>query len=88
MSAVAARRPGKTTLHCPNDDWNFDPRYTEGVCPICGWGPGKQAPPTWVVRVESLPWDYIALGVFAIVLVVVAVMVGVAANINILPQGA
>jgi hypothetical protein len=24
---------------CPNDRWTFTPRYTEGVCPLCGWKP-------------------------------------------------
>jgi hypothetical protein len=86
MSVIAAR-PSKTTLHCPNDNWDFDPRYTEGVCPICGWGPGRRPQPAWVVRVETLPWDYIALGVFALLLLVVGVLVGTSANINILPQG-
>jgi hypothetical protein len=87
VSAIAAGR-GKTTLHCPTDDWDFDPRYTDGACPICGWGPGKKPDPAWVARLEALPWDYIALAVFAIVLVVVAVIVGIAGNINILPTGA
>ncbi len=87
MSVMAART-GKTTLHCPNDDWDFDPRYTDGVCPICGWGPGKRPTAAWLARVEALPWDYITLAIFAVVLIVVGVLVGMAANVNILPQGA
>ena len=87
MSLSAVRR-AKTTLHCPGDDWDFDPRYTEGVCPICGWGPGKPAEEAWLVQLRALPWDYIALAVFAIVLVIVGVIVGIAGNVNILPQGA
>jgi hypothetical protein len=86
MSAVAARTR-KTTLHCPNDDWDFDPRYTDGVCPICGWGPGKAPAPAWLARVQALPWDYILLTVFAILLIAVGVWVGLAGNINLLPQG-
>jgi hypothetical protein len=87
MSVIAAR-PGKTTLHCPNDNWDFDPRYTDGACPICGWGPGKKPTPPWLVRAETLPWDYFALAVFAVVLIVVGILVGVAGGVNILPQGA
>jgi hypothetical protein len=40
-----------------------------------------------VVRVETLPWDYIALAAFALLLLVVGVLVGTSANINLLPQG-
>ena len=24
---------------CPVDDWSFAPKYTNGVCPLCGYKP-------------------------------------------------
>ena len=27
------------TLTCPNDKWSFTPKYTDGVCPLCGYKP-------------------------------------------------
>ena len=27
------------TARCPIDEWTFTPRYTDGVCPLCGWQP-------------------------------------------------
>jgi len=41
-----------------------------------------------VYKRQALPWDYITLAIFALVLIVVGVLVGMAANVNILPQGA
>ena len=26
-------------VHCEFDDWDFSPRFTDGVCPLCGWEP-------------------------------------------------
>ncbi len=91
MSTATAPAPTtpsttKRTLHCAVDDWDFDPRYTDGVCPICGWGPGPKPLSSFEVMVRRVPWDYVLLAFLAIVLVVIGVMVGRAANVNILPS--
>ena len=81
-----ATGPGK--VHCDLDNWDFDPRYTDGACPICGWvppGPTK-AKPIWEERFERVPWDYVLLVVLAVVLLVLAFMVGRAAHVNLLPK--
>ena len=56
---------GEITAHCPVDEWDFAPRYTDGVCPICGWrppGPRVQLP--LAARVD---WFWPALVALAIV---------------------
>lgn len=77
------------TAHCELDDWEFDPRYTDGACPICGWqAEGVLKPkPDWLVQLEALPWDLISLGVLGAVLLVLAVIVAINGHISILPPG-
>lgn len=58
------RRP--TRAQCERDDWTFDPRYTKGKCPICGWEPqGVPTAPRWLALVNRADWDMI--GLFALV---------------------
>jgi hypothetical protein len=85
MSAVASAAKPKT-LHCVNDDWDFDPRYTDGVCPICGWGPGPRPPTQIEALLRKIPWDFVFLVVLAVVLVIIGVLVGRAAGVNLLPS--
>jgi hypothetical protein len=89
MSAVAEARQAPRKIHCDLDDWDFDPQYTGGACPICGWAPeGALKPkPAWQVRLEALPWDLIFLVVLAVVLIVLGVIVGINAKISLLPKG-
>jgi hypothetical protein len=75
--------------HCDLDDWDFDPRYTEGVCPICGWQPEGAAAtprPQWLAWTEKVQWDIVGLMVLAVVLLVMAVLVGRAAGITLTPK--
>jgi hypothetical protein len=86
--SLAVQRPIPTSrsVHCELDNWDFDPRYTAGVCPICGWQPGAglvAAEPTWITRLRSTEWDVISLIVLAIVLLVMAFFVGRAAGFHI-----
>ena len=49
-------------VRCEADDWSFDPRYTQGRCPICGWAPdGAPNAPLWLGLVNRLDWDMIGL---------------------------
>jgi hypothetical protein len=72
-------------LHCDLDDWDFDPRYTDGACPICGWRPDYEAVPrpAWLETLDRVPWDYVSLGVVFCVLAALGVIVGLAAHINL-----
>lgn len=61
---VPARR--QVRVKCEADDWYFDPRYTQGACPICGWQPeGAPAAPAWLRLVNRVDWDMV--GLFALV---------------------
>lgn len=89
MAIAALRRGPAPRLHCPEDDWDFDPRYTDWACPICGWRPDEAAipeTPAWQRELARVPWDLVGLGVLFLVLLVLAVLVGMAAKINILPS--
>ena len=55
----AAKRFGRSktdstaTLTCPNDNWTFTPKYTDGVCPLCGWKPSDlEFSPPFAARVD------------------------------------
>ena len=73
--------------HCDLDNWDFDPTLTDGVCPICGWRPPVKmpAPSALAAAASRVPWDLVFLGVLAVVLLVLAVIVGLAAHVNLLP---
>ncbi|MHB8507738.1 MAG: hypothetical protein ACYDGR_03715 [Candidatus Dormibacteria bacterium] len=74
------------TAHCELDDWDFDPRYTAGVCPICGWRPGAgvvAAEPVWLWQLRNSEWDVVVLMVLAFVLLVMGVYVARAAGIHL-----
>lgn len=68
--------------YCTNDDWVFDPRYTHGVCPICGWAPeGAPSAPRWLALVNRFDWDMVGLFLLADALVLLALIVVHAAGI-------
>lgn len=68
--------------YCTNDDWVFDPRYTQGRCPICGWAPdGAPAAPRWLALVNRFDWDMIGLFFLADLLVLLGLVVAHAAGI-------
>lgn len=63
-------------VHCETDDWSFDPRYTQGRCPICGWAPeGAAAAPRWLALVNRVDWDVVGLFFLADLLVLLALIV-------------
>jgi len=76
----APPRPG--LAFCEADQWSFDPRYTQGRCPICGWQPaGAAAAPAWLALANRLDWDMIGLFVFADVLILLGLVVANAAGL-------
>ena len=67
--------------HCELDNWSFDPRYTEGRCPICGWTPpGAPSAPAWLVAARKFEWEITGLVLLLIVLVILGVVVARAAG--------
>ena len=50
---VPASREHVEKVTCPNDNWTFAPKYTEGVCPLCGWKPeGVEYSAPFAARVD------------------------------------
>ena len=76
------RSPRPKRFHCEADDWTFDPRYTQGRCPICGWAPeGAPSAPGWLAIVNRFDWDMVGLFVLADVLVLLGLIVAHATGI-------
>jgi hypothetical protein len=83
---IARRRliPGRPAAraYCELDKWAFDPRYTQGRCPICGWVPdGARAYPAWMALARRVDWDLLALFLFADLLVLLGLVVARAAGL-------
>lgn len=79
--APALRASGR--VHCDLDDWDFDPRYTEGSCPICGWRPPEGTvaeQPRWLTALDRVQWDFVGLIVLAVALLLLGFLVGSAAS--------
>lgn len=82
MSTVAwhaarmRKKPPTTRAFCEVDGWSFDPRYTEGKCPICGWiAPGAPDAPLWLTLARRFEWEVGGL----LVLLAVLAVIGLAA---------
>jgi hypothetical protein len=68
--------------YCEADRWSFDPRYTQGRCPICGWAPeGAQSAPRWLRLANRVDWEMLGLFLFFDVLVLVGLIVATAAGL-------
>jgi hypothetical protein len=80
MSALSERlrvsRADEVVARCPVDEWDFAPRYTDGVCPICGWRPeGPRIAPPLAARID---WFWPSVGFLALVSLAMAAAVIVA----------
>ena len=81
------RRPARA--FCELDGWSFDPRYTEGRCPICGWvAPGAPEAPLWLTLARRFEWELAGLVVLVAVLAFIAVTVIHAAGYRVPRFGA
>jgi len=77
---IALRRPVRA--YCQADRWSFDPRYTQGRCPICGWAPpGVPNAPRWLALVNRLDWEMLGLFLLVDVLVLLGLVVAHAAGL-------
>jgi hypothetical protein len=80
--AVSRARPrAPVRAYCELDQWSFDPRYTDGRCPICGWEPpGAPDAPAWLAAARKFEWELTGLVVLLVVLVILGVLVARAAG--------
>jgi hypothetical protein len=78
------RWPRNPSAYCELDHWRFDPRYTGGRCPICGWAP-PDAPtaPGWLIVARRMDWDLFGLLALAVLLIVVGLIVAHAAGFSL-----
>jgi hypothetical protein len=68
---------------CELDRWSFDPRYTGGRCPICGWAPtGAPTAPGWLMVARRFDWQLFGLLALAILLVLVGLIVAEASGFS------
>ncbi|HLJ21291.1 MAG TPA: hypothetical protein VKU84_13885 [Stellaceae bacterium] len=79
---LLARRPAPRAFFCERDEWSFDPRYTCGRCPICGWAPASApAAPRWLELANRVDWELFGLFALADLLVVLGLIVAEAAGL-------
>jgi hypothetical protein len=68
--------------YCEVDNWKFDPRYTQGKCPICGWAPeGAPTAPRWLKLANRMDWEMFGLFMFFDLLVLLGLIVAHAAGL-------
>ena len=76
LKGMRKTRPAPGRAYCELDRWSFDPRYTQGRCPICGWAPAD-APtyPRWMVLANRIDWELAGLLLLVDVLVIAGLVV-------------
>lgn len=81
------RLPGRPArAYCEADRWSFDPRFTQGRGPICGWAPeGVPNAPGWLALANRVDWDIVGLFLLVEVLFLLGLVVANAAGL--LPSG-
>lgn len=81
--ALAVLASRARIFHCDLDNWDFDARLTDGVCPICGWAPDGALPPVpaWLQQLRRVQWDFVGLVLLAAFLLVMGVLVAQAAHL-------
>jgi hypothetical protein len=60
-------------VRCEFDDWEFSPRFTDGVCPLCGWRPEGIVEETPLV--QRLDWFMVMLVAVVIASIVMGILV-------------
>lgn len=81
-SAHPRPRRGGGLAYCEEDSWKFDPRYTQGRCPICGWAPpGAPDAPRWLRAANRMDWEMFGLFMFFDLLVLLGLIVAHAAGL-------
>jgi hypothetical protein len=82
LKRLRRTRPANALAYCELDRWSFDPRYTQGRCPICGWAPeGAPAYPRWLMIANRIDWELLGLFLLVDVLVLLGLVVARAAGL-------
>jgi hypothetical protein len=82
LKGLGQTRPAAARAYCELDRWSFDPRYTQGRCPICGWAPdGAPSYPRWMVLANRIDWELAGLLLLVDVLVIAGLAVARAAGL-------
>jgi hypothetical protein len=82
LNRLRRTRPAAARAYCELDRWSFDPRYTQGRCPICGWAPeGAPNYPRWLLLANRIDWELFGLLMLVDVLVVIGLVVARAAGL-------
>ncbi len=77
-----SKRKTRGLAYCETDNWRFDPRYTQGKCPICGWAPeGAPTAPRWLRLANRMDWEMFGLFMFFDLLVLLGLVVANAAGL-------
>ncbi len=77
-----SKRKMRGLAYCEADNWRFDPRYTQGKCPICGWAPGgAPTAPRWLKLANRMDWEMFGLFMFFDLLVLLGLIVANAAGL-------
>lgn len=77
-----SKRKTRGLAYCEADNWKFDPRYTQGKCPICGWAPeGAPTAPRWLKLANRMDWEMFGLFMFFDLLVLLGLIVAQAAGL-------
>jgi hypothetical protein len=76
LKGLRKTRTAAGRAYCELDRWSFDPRYTQGRCPICGWAPGgARAYPRWMVLANRIDWELAGLLLLVDLLVIAGLVV-------------
>ena len=84
VAQMRKRRKKPPRAFCEVDGWSFDPRYTEGKCPICGWvAPGAPEAPWWMIVARRFEWEMASLVVLLAILALAGMAVVHAAGYRV-----
>ena len=76
LKRLGRPRPAAERAYCEQDRWSFDPRYTLGRCPICGWAPdGAATYPRWMSLLRRVDWELFGLLMLADILIILGLVV-------------
>jgi hypothetical protein len=82
MRSDHSKPKARGLAYCEADKWKFDPRYTQGKCPICGWVPeGAPTAPAWLRLANRMDWEMFGLFMFFDLLVLLGLIVAHAAGL-------
>ena len=72
MTALFQRGAEDVRVRCERDDWSFAPRYTDGVCPLCGWEPpGVEVKPPLLSTIDWFVPVMVMLALASVVMTIV-----------------